>query len=318
MPQFNSAYVIQLAERYRNWGRWGPEDELGTLNFVTPEAVREAAGLVQSGRVFSLAIDFNHLGPQRPGPTNRRFNPVHTMLRTGADLLAASGGEPPIMGGSDDMVTMPMQCATQWDSLAHIFYRGQMYNGRSAALVTAQGAAKNSIDRVRDRMVGRAVLLDVPRSKGVPWLEPGTAIYPEDLDACLRQQGVEVRRGDFLLVRTGHLALCRSRGDWGDYAGGDAPGLSLLTIPWLYEREVAAVCADTWGVEVRPNEVPDVRQPWHTVVIPNMGLLVGEIFHLDELAEDCAADGVYEFFFSAPPLPVTGAVGSPVNPLAVK
>lgn len=319
MPTFDRNFVVQLAERYRNWGRWGADDELGTLNFITPETVREAARLIRDGKVFSLAIDFNHLGPQRQGHWTRRFNPVHTMLRTGVDALAsAEGGEPPLMAGSDDMVTMPLQCATQWDSLAHIFYKGMMYNGRSAALVTAQGAAKNSIDKMRGRIVGRAVLLDIPRSKGVPWLEPGTPVYPEDLDACLRRQGVQVRRGDFLLIRTGHIALCRSRGDWGDYAGGDAPGLSLLTIPWLYEKEVASVCSDTWGVEVRPNEVPDVRQPWHVVAIPNMGLLVGEIFDLDALAEDCAQDGRYEMFFCAPPLPITGAVGSPVNPQAIK
>ena len=107
-------------------------------------------------------------------------------------------------------------------------------------------------------------------------------------------------------------------GGWGDYAGGDAPGLSFHTATWLHERQIAAVATDTWGMEVRPNEIPNTYQPLHQVLIPNMGLLVGEIFDLDGLAEDCARDGVYEFQFVAPPLPVTGAVGTPVNPLAIK
>jgi kynurenine formamidase len=127
-----------------------------------------------------------------------------------------------------------------------------------------------------------------------------------------------VGRGDILIVRTGHMALCRSRGEWGDYAGGNAPGLSFHTAEWVQRHEIAAVATDTWGMEVRPNEFPETYQPLHQVFIPNMGLTIGEIFFLDELAEDCARDGVYEFFFVAPPLPITGAVGSPINPIAIK
>ena len=112
--------------------------------------------------------------------------------------------------------------------------------------------------------------------------------------------------------------MCRARESWGTYAGGDAPGLSLLTAPWLHQREIAALCTDTWGVEVRPNEISDVRQPLHRVAIPYIGLLLGEIFFLDDLAADCAADGVWEFLFAGSPLPITGGVGSPINPLAVK
>jgi kynurenine formamidase len=129
---------------------------------------------------------------------------------------------------------------------------------------------------------------------------------------------VTVEPGDIVLVRTGHMTLCRERGEWGDYAGGEAPGLSFYTADWVREHEIAAVATDTWGMEVRPNEFPDTYQPLHQVFIPNMGLTIGEIFMLDDLADDCARDGVYEFFFVAPPLPITGAVGSPINPLAVK
>jgi kynurenine formamidase len=114
------------------------------------------------------------------------------------------------------------------------------------------------------------------------------------------------------------MTLCRERGGWGDYAGGNAPGLSFHAADWMHRHEIAAIATDTWGMEVRPNEIPDSFQPLHQVCIPNIGLTIGEIFHLDELAEDCGRDRVYEFFFVAPPLPITGAVGSPINPLAIK
>ena len=177
---------------------------------------------------------------------------------------------------------------------------------------------RNDIAQLRDRVVGRGVLLDVPRSRGVAWLEPGTPIHVADLEACERAQGVSVGRGDIVLVRTGQMAQCRDAGGWGSYAGGDAPGLALDTAPWIHERELAAVATDTWGLEVLPNETPDVFQPLHIVLIVSMGLLVGEIFDLEDLANDCAADGRYEFLFSAVPLPITGGVGSPVNPVAIK
>jgi kynurenine formamidase len=119
-------------------------------------------------------------------------------------------------------------------------------------------------------------------------------------------------------VRTGQMGACLNSGDWGSYAGGPAPGLDFDTCDWIHAHELAAVASDTFGVEVRPEPTERIRRPWHWVVIPNMGLTVGEIFFLEELSADCAADGVYEFFFSAAPLPITGAVGSPVNPIAIK
>jgi kynurenine formamidase len=129
---------------------------------------------------------------------------------------------------------------------------------------------------------------------------------------------VEIRRGDIVLVRTGQMAQCHADGSWGSYAGGSAPGLALDAVPWIAEHEIAAVASDTWGLEVLPNETPDVFQPLHIILIVHMGLLVGEIFDLEGLAADCADDGRYEFLFTAPPLPITGGVGSPVNPLAIK
>ena len=171
---------------------------------------------------------------------------------------------------------------------------------------------------MRDKMVGRGVLLDVARSKGVEALDVGYPITSYDLDNTAEKQGIEIRKGDFVLVRTGQQEVHLKSGDWGTYAGGDAPGLAFETAYWIYEKEIAAICSDTWGCEVRPNETREANQPWHWVVIPKIGISMGEIFYLKELAEDCQNDGVYEFFFSAPPLNIKGGCGSPINPQAIK
>lgn len=307
----------QAAERYRTWGRWGEDDEVGTVNHITAEGIVGAAGLVQRGTVFSLAVPFDDKGPQKGHL--RRFNPMLFMLRDGDDAVARElMGVPRGIGAADDVVIMATQGGTQWDALGHMFYDDRMWNGYDARLVSSLGAEKNDIASYKDRIVGRAVLLDLPRFLGVDWCEPGRATDGAELDACAAAQGVEIRRGDILLIRFGQIAQCRAAGSWGDYAGGDAPGLAFDTLGWIAEREIAGLATDTWGAEVRPNEIAYVNQPWHRVALPSIGLLVGEIFDLDALAADCAADGRYEVFFVACPLPITGAVGSPVNPIAIK
>lgn len=312
--------IHEMAERLRNWGRWGPDDQLGTLNFITQDKVREAAALVRSGLVVSMGLPYDSNGPQvRPGG---RSNPIHAMVLTGTDQ-AVDGeglGLPHGIGFSDDMVTMYLQCGTQWDALSHCFDRGLMYNGFSAADVTAnRGAVRLGIEHMTDRVVTRGVLLDVARAKGVEMLEPGYPITVDDLEATIEAQGSTsaVGTGDAVLVRTGQLDHGKANG-WGTFAGGDAPGLSFSTAEWLHGTEIAAVATDTWGAEVRPNELPGSFQPLHQVMIPNIGLLVGEIFDLGEIGRVCAADGVYEFLFTAPPLAITGAVGSPLTPLAIR
>ena len=314
--KFTIDLVHETAKRCCNWGKWGPDDEIGTLNYITPEDITAAAGLVRKGRVFSLALDFDREGPQK-GLWGNRYNPIHTMLATGTDAVAGNQDE----GGlryADDSVSMPLQCGTQWDGLGHIFYGEKMWNGYDARLVDSNGAHKNGIEKVKAKMVGRGVLLDVARHVGVDSLDDGQAISIADLDATAEAQRVEVRRGDFVIVRTGHMERCKTVGDWGGYAGGEAPGLAFDTANWIYDKQLAAICTDTWGCEVRPNETDDCTQPWHWVVIPMIGISMGEIFNLKELADDCAADGVYEFLFTAPPLPITRAVGSPLNPIAIK
>jgi kynurenine formamidase len=307
--------VHRSCEELRDWGRWGEDDEAGTLNHATPEKLVEAARLVATGEVYALAIDFGASGPQT-GDLGR-FNPVHAMLATGTDAERGLQDEMNLRY-SDDILSLPVHAATHWDSLSHIFYGDRMWNGREAGLVSARGAARNGIEKVKDRMVGRGVLLDLARYRGVEALEDGYAVTNSDLDGCAGEQGVEIRGGDFLLLRTGQLGRCLRAGAWGKFAGGDAPGLAFETLWWLREREVAAVASDTWGVEVRPNEVEGAFQPWHWVAIPNMGLSVGEIFYLEELAASCAADSRYGFLFVAPPLPIAGGSGSPVNPVAIK
>ncbi len=309
--------IRRYIERCSNWGRWGEDDEIGTLNYVGPEQRVAAAQLVRTGKVISMTLPYDDAGPQVGG---LRANPKNVFTATGADHLAGAqdallGSASHGFGYADDMVIMPNQAGTQWDALSHIFFEGRMYNDRSAGLVSSYGAARNGIEHYADQIVMRGVLLDVARHHGVDSLEPGTAIGLDDLEATAADQGVEVHKGDALIVRTGFLGA--RRGAWGDYSGGSAPGLSVHTAPWLHDHEIAAIVSDTWGIEVRPNEV-GVFQPLHIVALVHMGMAFGEIFDLDPLAADCADDEVYEFMFVAPPLPITGAVGSPVTAVAIK
>jgi kynurenine formamidase len=266
-----------------------------------------------------MGIPLDDTGPQT-GLFGGRWNPIHTMLATGADAMAGRFDQVPgrNLRYSDDALNMPVQAATHWDSLGHIFLDETMYNGHHARSVDSGGVHKLGIEHTRAKMVGRGVLLDVARHKGIDWLPDGCGISNAELDATAKAQQVEVRRGDFVIVRTGQMERCRAEGAWGGYAGGDAPGVRFENCYWCQEHEIAAICSDTWGVEVRPNETPEAQQPWHWVVIPAMGLTMGEMFDLAALAADCAEDRVYEFFFSGPPLVITGGTGSPINPLAIK
>ena len=316
------AAVRALAKRCSNWGRWGPEDELGTLNHLHPEDVVAAASLVRTGKVFSLSIPIDDRGPQNGAAG--RFNPIHLMTRDGSSAMTGAmvrdfyGGNDRYLRVTDDLLILPLQAGTQWDALAHVVFEDRIYNGYDASTVGSRGALRGDIAKAADRVVGRGVLLDIPRSQKRSWLDPGEPVRARDLEMCAQAQGVEIGRGDIVLLRTGHLAHCRSDGAWGVYAGGPAPGLALDTAPWLFDHEVAAVAVDTWGAEVLPNETADVYQPLHIILIVHSGLLVGEIFDLEALAEDCASDGRYEFLFSAPPLVISGGVGSPINPIAIK
>jgi kynurenine formamidase len=310
------ALVDELCLRYRNWGRWGAEDQRGTLNFITPQVLTHAATMIRSGRVVSCGLPFDSNGPQSGG-FGGRTNPVHSMLQDGGDIALGAQDHLAVLRYTDDAVSMPLQCGTQWDALAHIFYRGQMYNGHGLDHVTSTGATINSIDRIADGVVGRGILLDIPRHRGVDWLDAGQSIDDAELAGCAAAQGLEVRSGDIVLIRTGQIAQVRARGSWGEYDSGPAPGLGVAAAHWFAANEIAALATDTWGAEVLPNDTPGVFQPLHLILLVNAGMTIGEIFDLEALATACAEEGRYEFFFTAPPLPITGAVGSPVNPLAI-
>src|SRR4051794_34936612 len=219
--------IAEAAKRCSNWGRWGEDDVLGTLNFLDDAKRREGAALVRRGVSFSLAQRFDADGPQKGW--RRRTNPVHTMLDTGLDAERGQGF-PHGLGGADDVIFMPLQASTQWDGLGHIFDHGRAWNGRRAGdVVTSEGDRVTGIETTGARLAGRGVLLDVGRSIGVDGeLPDGFAITTEHLEATIAAQGDSARigRGDLVLVRTGRLARARREG-WGDYAGGAFPGLSV-------------------------------------------------------------------------------------------
>ena len=268
-----------------------------------------ASRLVKRGAIFDLGIPFDAKGPQ---PGGGRINPVRLMSETGADQQF-----PGAFHYADDYVFMPLQSASQWDGLAHVFYDDQLYNGFPASDVGPYGAKHCSIDKLAKGIVGRGVLLDIARLKGVEWLEAGAAITPDDLDAAAARQGVEIKSGDILLFRTGWRTKFVTEGDAAAFMAGE-PGLGLACCQWIHDHEIAVVASDNWAIEVLPGEIDTELLPVHMILIRDMGVTLGEILDLDELAADCESDGVWEFLLTAPPIKFTAAVGSPINPLAIK
>ena len=316
--KLTKADVLKKCKELSNWGKWGPDDELGVLNYIQPEDIVNASKLVQKGKVFRLGLELGSSGPQN-GLFGGRWNPMHQMLATGTDAVQGLQESYAGMRYADDAINLPTQAASQWDALSHVFVEDKMWNGYDATLVDVRGAHKNSIEKFANKMVGRGVLLDVARYKGVARLDDGYAITVEDLEATAKSEGIEVRRGDFVIFNTGQMADCLDRGDWGGYAGGDAPGLAFDTVDWIHAKQISGICSDTWGIEVRPNHSePGLNQPWHWVTIPYIGIVHGEIWYLRELVADCAEDGVYEFFLCAPPLVISDGTGSPITPQAIK
>ena len=321
----------RVAGEVSNWGRWGDSDELGTLNFITPDKVAEAAGLVKHGKVFPLGVDFGSSGPQ--GSFKFRHNPIHVMTVDGGDVntLARYGSEWASNPGArelgkyfrdspfrfnDDMIIMPLQAATQWDALSHVYYDDQLYNGFPAGSVTSLGAYHCGIEKADVKgITSRGVLLDLVRHRGAEvFLEHGNPITPEELDDVVRSQRVTVGRGDIVLIRTGWWKRFLMTGNKTE----PYSGLDWRCAQWLHDHEIAAVAADNLQVEDPVSGVEGVFLPFHLLTLRDMGLMLGEYWDLTALAEDCAADGVYEFQLVAPPLRFVGAVGSPVNPIAIK
>jgi len=304
----------RLAEQLRNWGRWGEADQRGTLNHIGPQTLKSAAAEVQAGKLFNLGLRFDRDGPQLG---RGRFNP----MVYATDLFTPLNPAVPGVCYSDDVIHMPLQCATQWDALAHVHYDGQLYNGCSARdCLTSKGALKLGINHLAaPGILSRGVLLDIARLKGVERLPIDYAITVDDLNGCAAKQGVSVAPGDILLVRTGHMQHFTKDGDRAAFMGMQ-PGLSYTCAEWAHDKSLAAVAADNMAVEILNAEGFQSAVPlaFHMLALRDMGMPLGEMFNLEALAADCADDGRYTFMLSAPPLEVTGGFGSPVNPLALK
>jgi kynurenine formamidase len=303
----------ELSARVSNWGRWGADDERGTLNLVTSDAVRRGAAAVRQGRAFSLAIPFASDGPQ--------WDNVNMPLRTNPKINTYAvnvsfTGDRADFTTSDDAFSMGSQAATHWDSLAHVGYEGKLYNDTDDSVITAEGGAQRLGVQVIGAVATRGILLDVARVHDVDHFDDNYAITASDLDRAAAATGVTVEAGDAVLVRTGQMHYLRL-GDRQRYSH-PSPGLSTGTIPWLRDHDVAAVATDTLTFEVYPCEDPAVFMPVHMIHLRDMGLLQGQVWMLDDLATDCAADGQYDFLLCATPLPLTGAVGAPIAPTAIK
>jgi kynurenine formamidase len=304
--------LLALAAEVSNWGRWGDDDELGTLNLIDDAAVARGLAAARTGTRIPLAIRLDANGPQL-GTIPGRINPLHTMVA----INVAYTGDPDDCCFSDDTITMGLQACTHWDALAHVSYGGLLYNGFPASTVTAErGATRCGIHKVTS-LVGRAVLLDVARALGHDVLPPGHRIREADLDAAVALTGLTVASGDIVLIRTGQMTHLKRR-DREAYLLSDQPGLTTHTIRWFHRHDVAAVAIDTLAMEVHPGEDPAVLFPVHAIQLRDMGLTQGQNFDLEALAAHCAADGVYEMLLVANPEPVTGGTGAPVSPVAIK
>ena len=296
-----------LAARVSNWGRWGPDDQRGTLNLIDAAAVQRGAAAVRRGVSFSLSIPMDESGPQT-GRILGRKNPTLTMLQTSYAFTGDVGD----FATSDDEVTTGTQSATHWDALAHAGYEGLLYNGvPSSAITMEDGATRLGIEHFGP-VVTRGLLCDVARLHGVDYFDEPYAVTGADLDAC-----VSPLPGDIVLVRTGQMHWLRV-GDRNRYAD-ISPGIGLEAVEWLHDHQVAAIANDTHVFEPYPCPGPNPYLfPTHMIELRDVGMPQGQQWDLDELAADCAADGVNEFLLCATPLPITHACGGPVAPTATK
>ena len=288
-----------------NWGRWGPDDELGTLNLITPQKRAQAAGLVREG----LSVTCSRLIVPEGAADVTSIPPLHYMLRTGES--APSSGP----GGSSDFIGFSFHglTITHLDSLCHQFWDGKMYNGKDASLVSAdQKATAGHIDRTQDGVVTRGIMLDIASLKGKEWLEAGEAVFTEDLEAAEAAQGVRLEEGDALILRLGWY---KRRQELGPPASG-RPGLHAETLPWLHERGISIIVADA-SQDVDPSDYQVVGLPVHRVGIVAMGLWLIDAANCEELASVCNRLNRWEFMFIVAPLRFHNATGSPVNPLAI-
>jgi kynurenine formamidase len=311
-PSVSLAEFERIFESVKNWGRWGPDDQLGTLNLITPERVREAVSLVRTGRRVSMEIPINTVaGPDNPNPA------IH-FVSQGHDIDIGSGG---LRFGLDFLgMASHGDCHSHVDALNHISYKGLLYNGKPALeVLPSRGGRSLGIDAVAAAggVVGRGVLLDLPRFRGVKWLEPGEAVTRAELEACEEVQGVRLGEGDIFVYRTGHHRRRLELGAWDNGPEGEGKaGLHVDTVPWMHDRGIAAFLPDGDG-EAIPSTVEGITYPIHPLQIVAMGMLCSDSLQLEDLASACEEEGRFEFLVVGLPLRLPGGTGTPWNPIAI-
>jgi kynurenine formamidase len=306
--------VLGYLQSLSNWGRWGNEDELGTLNLITPAKMVQALSSVRTGEVVSCGrvIEYAPKAPSVEAP----IPPLHFMTRSGE---AAGEGE----SSAHDWVGLPLHGLhiTHLDAHSHIFYNAKMYNGRDAQQVmTATGARKGGIDLANKGIISRGVFFDIPAAREVPWLADDDAVTAADLDKAESLHGFRAEPGDVVLIRTGYGRQRQESPPAHDGAwkaeSVKATGLDADTLPWLRQRDVAALVTDC-GTDRLPSPDKTLRSPVHTVSIVAMGMWIIDNADFEGLARACQSNGRHHFLFLSVPVRLKNATGSPVNPLAV-
>ena len=308
-----------LADAPSNWGKWGPDDEVGSLNYLGPEQVLAAVGLVTSGKTFTLQ---RLIGDPKGDPVWPGRTPAErTQILDESNWDEGAGG-PAYPGGlhyADDKINAFLQGSTQYDALGHVWFDGKIWNGYDAR-TTIGGLAKASVEPIAQRgIVGRAVLLDMARFRGKDNLAAAETFTHEDLLACAAAQGITIEKRDILIVRTNFLKLFFELGD-AFYEGFCEPGLvySPELVQWFQDMEIPNLVTDTIANEVTTDPNNGVALVLHNALMRNLGVTLTEIADLELLAEDCAADKQYAFLYVAAPLKVALGSGSPVNPVVIK
>lgn len=296
----------RLFHEVSNWGRWGPDDQMGTLNFLTPPIAARAASLIRTGRSVSMARPVNTVASEdNPNPA------IHHMLR------AYDIGAENVVGFALDYLGCGCHgCAhSHFDALCHVSYKGKLYNNRPVDLVTSQSAKIMDIAQYGQGIVGRGVLLDIPRLRKTKWLEPGEAVSAEELVAAEKAEGVKLGEGDLFVFRVGHYKRRLEVGPWDPETEGRA-GLAPAAMKLLHERKIAAFLPDGDG-ETIPSPVDSIHEPVHALQITSMGLACADSLQLEEVAQECEREQRWEFMTVVSPLRLVGGTGSLVNPIAI-
>lgn len=298
----DKATIEKWMKELSNWGRWGKTDQIGTVNLITPAKRKQAAALVKEGFSVSLARD-----TEKTKAIDNDSPFGHQMNNT--------GGNPAAGAFSIDTYSVLYHgyAHTHMDALCHMFYQGKMYNGFSKDEIGAQGAKNLAVTAFKNGILSRGILMDIPRLKGVPYLEPNVAIHPSDLEAWEKKAGVQVGSGDLIFIRTGRWARRAAKGPW-DVSKNSA-GLYATCAKWLHQRDVAMVGSDA-ASDAAPSGVDGVSQPIHQLLLIAMGTPIFDNCDLEALSEAANSRKRWEFLLTASPIPVTGGTGSPLNPIA--